>query len=158
MHGGCLGMAEHWENGVIHRYTYVKCKATQRIGYDAQVDEKPLIPMSLDLKGQLTWAWAMHANGCVQFAVEQPEEREHSQSEDVDLLSHWLKVLESHRVIKSAARSMLAKRARSTCPSPVRSAGVANRTLLIGPAGEFFTACAEDIIPRAGRHVRSGCG
>src|SRR5436190_6642968 len=65
-----LGMPEEWEHGVVHRYTFLKLKGA-RI---ADLGNRPLMPMSLDLKGHLTWAWLMAGPRVMQMAVEQPVE------------------------------------------------------------------------------------
>ena len=95
-----LGLPVSWENGVVHRYTYVKCKSP-RVSINGSQNGKPLMPMSLDLKGHLTWAWAISGAGHVQFAVEQPVDTVRNEP-PVALLHHWLRVLEMHGVIKSA--------------------------------------------------------
>jgi hypothetical protein len=150
-----LGLQTHWENGVIHRYTYVKCKASKvplNLS-DGDADTgggaaKNLMPMSLDLKGRLSWAWAISGANANQFAVEQPLDTVKTDP-PVELLEHWLNVLEKHRVIKDAGAIDTATAVSVDLPfaGALAQEGVANRALLIGPAGGFYTACAEDIYP-----------
>lgn len=142
-----LGLPVSWENGVIHRYTYVKCKSP-RVAINGSPNGKPLMPMSLDLKGQLTWAWAISGVAAVQFAVEQPVDSVRTEP-SVALLEHWLNVLERHGAIKSADAINTDTAVSIDLPfaGALAQEGVANRALLIGPAGGFYTACAEDLYP-----------
>jgi hypothetical protein len=68
----------------------------------------------------------------------------------IQLLQHWASVLANHGELKLASGTDISKSATSM-DLPLAGAlvqeGVANRTLLIGPAGGFFTACAEDLYP-----------
>ncbi|MBC8109311.1 MAG: hypothetical protein H7Z14_22195 [Anaerolineae bacterium] len=142
-----LGLPVSWENGVVHRYTYVKCKSP-RVTINGSPNGKALMPMSLDLKGRLTWAWAITGMGAVQFAVEQPIDSVRDEP-SVALLQHWLNVLESHGVIKSADAINTDTAVSIDLPfaGALAQEGVANRALLIGPAGGFYTACAEELYP-----------
>jgi flavin-dependent dehydrogenase len=142
-----LGLQTHWENGVVHRYTYVKCKAS-KVPLNCNSGGKPLTPMSLDLKGKLTWAWALCGPKDVQFAVEQPLDQAKTEP-SVELLHHWLSVLEKHGAIKSAGTVDTKTAVSIDLPfaGALAQEGVANRALLIGPAGGFYTACAEEIYP-----------
>src|SRR5882672_7637029 len=65
-----LGMPEEWERGVLHRYTFLKCRGNKL----ADLGTRPLIPMSLDLQGLLTWAWLIPGPRHMQIAIEQPLE------------------------------------------------------------------------------------
>jgi hypothetical protein len=141
-----LGLAESWEPGVLHRYTYVTCKATR--GMEFGTGTRPLAPMSLDLKGRLTWGWALPGGAHVQFAVEEPVERTDSASSR-SLLKHWLDVLTNHGVLRDGSVPNVADAVSMNLPlgGALVQEDVANRTLLIGPAGGFYSACAEDVYP-----------
>src|SRR5207249_5422012 len=83
------------------------------------------------------------------IAVEQePENSSHESG--VDLLKHWIGVLKSHKVLVGNGDAIDVSQAQSI-ELPVAHAlsqeSVADRTLLIGPAGGFYSACAEDIYP-----------
>src|SRR5205085_5998794 len=65
-----------------------------------------------------------------------------------DLLARWAKVLAAHGILK---RHDVPLDGVESIDLPLAGAlqheGVANRTLLIGPAGGFYSACSEDIYP-----------
>ena len=107
------------------------------------------MPMSLDLHGKLYWAWMLAGVDQVQVAVAQPIDS-CGQTSPAELLTRWIDVLVKHGVLKPAARAIDTAAAESIhlpLGGGLAQEGVANRTLLIGPAGGFFTACAEDIYP-----------
>jgi flavin-dependent dehydrogenase len=142
-----LGLAPQWESEVMHRYTYLRLKGTK--WYDA--GSKPVMPMSLDLNGTLNWAWLIPGTTHVQLAVEQPADSTANLS-PTTLLQRWIDVLIAHGVLKLApGAAPIDASSAVTLSLPLAGAlsqeGVANRTLLIGPAGGFYTACAEDIYP-----------
>jgi flavin-dependent dehydrogenase len=64
------------------------------------------------------------------------------------MLQKWIDVLVAHKVIKKPAVDF-SEMVSMELPlaGALSQEGVANRTLLIGPAGGFYTACAEDIYP-----------
>jgi len=87
----------------------------------------------------------------VQLAVEQPADSTANLS-PTTLLQRWIDVLIAHGVLKLApGAAPIDASSAVTLSLPLAGAlsqeGVANRTLLIGPAGGFYTACAEDIYP-----------
>jgi hypothetical protein len=139
-----LGIPDAWGPDVVHRFTTVRCKAGKHLTQTG----KPLMPMSLDLCGQLCWGWLIPGDGEFQLSVEQPIEKIGFKS-GIDLLQHWVRVLQSHGVL--GARFDLPSASIHSLDLPLAGAlaheGVANRTLLIGPAGGFFTACGEEIYP-----------
>jgi len=139
-----LGLPDAWGPEVVHRYTFVHLKTAQGI----DLGRRPLLPMSLDLGGRLSWAWLLPFAGQVQLAIEQPMESV-GLSDSRELLARWLAVLCSHGVVKDVARISLG--AVQTRDLPLAGAlaheGVANRTLLVGPAGGFYSASGEDIYP-----------
>jgi hypothetical protein len=140
-----LGLPEQWDHGVLHRYTFLCSKNGKQT--DSQTAR--LIPMSLDLGGKLRWAWMLCGAGEFQVAVEQPIDSVQKDPPQ-QLLSRWIDVLMKHQVIKPGAKPLDVTAAESI-DLPLAGAlvqeGVANRTLLIGPAGGFYNACAEDIYP-----------
>jgi hypothetical protein len=139
-----LGLPGVWPKEVVHRFTYVRCKQ----GKNLDLGNSPLMPMSLDLHGKLIWGWLLPGDGEFQIQVEQPIDT----IEKIDgqsLLNHWCNVLKSHKVL--AANFNFPSDAVNSIDLPLAGAlvhdGIANRTLLIGPAGGFYSACGEDIYP-----------
>jgi hypothetical protein len=139
-----LGLPDSWGRDVVHRYTFVKFKGGKQI----DLGGKPLVPMSLDLQGRLTWAWLLPHGSCIQLAVEQPIETV-NQLKPVDLLAHWVAVLKQHGVLKPDAEVPLKDAQSIDLPlaGALAHEGLANRTLLVGPAGGFYSASGEDIYP-----------
>jgi flavin-dependent dehydrogenase len=138
-----LGVPEAWPNEVVRRYTFLRLKGTKW----AEVASRPTMPMSLDLRGQLMWAWLIPGDGEVQIAVERPASGANG-ADGRTLLRHWAGVLHGKGFLKTPEVSV---DDAQTIDLPLAGAlqreGVANRTLLIGPAGGFYSACAEDIYP-----------
>jgi flavin-dependent dehydrogenase len=139
-----LGVNEHWERGILHRYTYLTLKSSK--GTPAAA--KASVLMSLDLAGMLCWAWLLPGRESLQVAVEQPLETVDQKPPDA-LLKHWIDVLEQQQAIEPGAANSLDEAVSIDLPlaGALAQEGVANRTLLIGPAGGFYTACAEDVYP-----------
>ena len=139
-----LGLPEAWGADVVHRYTYVMFKG----GKQVDLGGKPLAPMSLDLQGRLTWAWLLPHGQCIQLAVEQPVETL-SQVRPADLLAHWVTVLKRQGVLRADADVPLKDAQSIDLPlgGALAHEGLANRTLLVGPAGGFYSASGEDIYP-----------
>jgi flavin-dependent dehydrogenase len=138
-----LGLPESWPSETVRRYTFLRLKGAKW----AEVAARPTMPMSLDLRGELTWAWLLPGDGEVQIAVERPAAGANGADGKV-LLRHWAGVLHRHGFLKTADVPV---DDAETIDLPLAGAlareGVANRTLLIGPAGGFYSACAEDIYP-----------
>ena len=138
-----LGMPEGWGPDVVHRYTFLRLPSKW-----AQVGARPMIVMSLNLKDRLLWAWLLPGEKGVQLAVEQPAETL-GQIKPLELLGHWAGVLQSHGIL--SGKGDLPLHSAQSLDLPLAGAlaheGLANRTLLIGPAGGFYSACSEDIYP-----------
>jgi flavin-dependent dehydrogenase len=139
-----LGLPDAWEAEVIHRYTFVKLAGTKW----ADLGNRPVMPMSLNLRDMYCWAWLLPGPKSVQLAVEQPVETL-SQVRPAELLAHWVEVLRRNGVLNGKGDVSL--EAAQWLDLPLAGAlaheGVANRTLLVGPAGGFYSACTEDIYP-----------
>ena len=137
-----LGLPEMFTSDVMRRYSFVRLHGKHL----AELGPKPIMPMSLDLGGKLSWAWMLPGEDEVQLAVEQPME---GALAPAVLLEKWANVLRGHGVLKHAA-PIAAEQVQSM---DVPAAGalareiIGNRTLLFGPAGGFYTACLEDIYP-----------
>ncbi len=140
--GRRLALPEPWSEEDIRRYSFVRLRETV-IGADAA---KLLVPMSLDLGGALTWAWMLPGKDEVQLTVEQPIRGGKTPKE---LLQLWAGVLRAHGLISS--EHLIEEKKIFSMEVPAAGAlnrePIGNRTLLIGPAGGFFTACLEDIYP-----------
>jgi hypothetical protein len=139
-----LGLPDPWGSEVMHRFTFVRCKC----GNHLKSGEPSLIPMSLDLHGRLFWAWFLVGDGEFQLQVQQPL---HSALE-LDcgaLLLHWCGILKARGILDSnfSYQSTAVKSIDLPLAGALAQDGVANRTLVIGPAGGFYSACGEDIYP-----------
>jgi len=139
-----LGLPEAWERDVLHRYTFARLKR----GVQVDLGSRPVAPMSLDLDSTLNWAWLLTHGGFCQIAIEQaldgPEAAPAAQ-----LLQHWVEVLRRHGVIKEGPAEPFEDAEMLVLPlaGAMAHEGVHNRALLIGPAGGFYSACAEDMYP-----------
>jgi hypothetical protein len=139
-----LGLPEAWGADVVHRYTFVNFKGSKQV----ELGGKPLMPMSLDLGGRLMWAWLIPHGPCIQLAVEQPVESLGKVS-PAALLEQWETVLKRHGVLKPDTNVPIHRAESIDLPfaGALAHEGLANRTLLVGPAGGFYSACGEDIYP-----------
>lgn len=145
-HRKMLGLAP-WPEESIHRYTYVQVPTRSAIGFEP--GNRPLIPMSLNLRDTHHWAWLLPWKGQIQLAIEQPRPGEGSPSPQ-DLLGHWARLLSDHGVLTGPPERLGLNKATSLdlpLAGALSGEGVASRTLCIGPAGGFFSACAEDVYP-----------
>jgi flavin-dependent dehydrogenase len=136
-----LALPEPWGAEVVRRYSSMRLSAGERITSDDSI-----VPMSLDLGGALTWAWMLRGVNQVQLSVEQPIRGERSPKQ---LLELWSEVLKRHGLLKTEEPINESEIVSMEVPAAgaLGRDTVANRTLLIGPAGGFFTACLEDIYP-----------
>ena len=140
-----LGMPDGWGRDIVHRFTFVKFKAPKGT---VELGSRPIVPMSLDLFGRLCWGWLFcHANE-LQLAVEQPVETL-EQVRPNDLLAHWIDVLKRHNVLKPETHIPQAHIQSLDVPlaGALAHEGLANRTVLVGPAGGFYSASGEDLYP-----------
>jgi flavin-dependent dehydrogenase len=139
-----LGLPDAWGQDVVHRYTFVKFKGARHV----ELGAKPVVPMSLDLQGRLTWAWLLPCGNTIQLAVEQPVETL-DRVKPAELLAHWVAVLKRHGVLHADTDVPLDQAQSMDLPlaGALAHEGLANRTLLVGPAGGFDSASGEDIYP-----------
>jgi flavin-dependent dehydrogenase len=140
-----LGMPDGWGRDIVHRFTFVKFKAPKGT---VELGSRPIVPMSLDLFGRLCWGWLFCHGNELQLAVEQPVEML-EQIRPNDLLAHWIEVLKRHNVIKP--ETQIPQSQIQSLDVPLAGAlaheGLANRTVLVGPAGGFYSASGEDLYP-----------
>jgi flavin-dependent dehydrogenase len=139
-----LGLPESWGPDIVRRYTFLRLRGAKW----ADLGSRPTIPMSLDLGKNLYWAWLLPFEGGVQLAVEQPIESMGRLRSD-DLLRHWVEVLRRHEVLKPGGEVPIEDAQSMDLPlaGALAHEGVANRTLLVGPAGGFYSATGEDVYP-----------
>jgi hypothetical protein len=142
-----LGVPEQWDAEVLHYYTFVKLRGEH--GGERGMDGKKagLVPMSLDLGGTMSWGWLLSGVSRAQVAVLQTAEAA-GKTLPREQLKRWAAILEMHGVVKIAAAEL---EGAQTLELPLAGAlvqeAVANRALLIGPAGGFISACGEDVYP-----------
>ena len=143
-HRRLLGLPDSWGADVVHRYIFVKLPGTRW----ANLGNRPIVPMSLNLRDMLCWAWLLPGEKSMQLAVEEPVEML-GRVQPAELLAHWAKVLQDHEILNSKTELPLDEAQWIDLPlaGALAHEGVANRTLLIGPAGGFFSATSEDIYP-----------
>lgn len=138
------GLPDSWGADVVHRYTFLKLAGTKW----ADFGSRPVMPMSLNLKEMLCWAWFMPGPKGCQIAVEQPVETV-TRTKPFELLKHWIELLRRSGVLTGKIELSLEDAESMDIPfaGALAHEGVGNRTLLVGPAGGFYSACAEDIYP-----------
>jgi len=83
----------------------------------------------------------------LQLCLSQPL---HDQHDPLETIEAWIALLHQHGILKPPS-IRLTQRQLVSAKLPLAGAltgeGVANRTLVIGPAGGFYSACAEDVYP-----------
>jgi hypothetical protein len=139
-----LALPESFSSDVMRRYSFLRLPLSA-----LQIEEKPMMPMSLDVGGKLTWAWLLIGHDEVQLAVEQAQEDVADHPPRTVMLT-WAKSLRKHGLLKTDPESLaLDKMESMDLPAAGALAReiVASRTLLFGPAAGFYTACLEDLYP-----------
>ncbi|HVT91040.1 MAG TPA: hypothetical protein VHD56_19460 [Tepidisphaeraceae bacterium] len=141
-----LGLPENWEPSLLHRYSFLRLRGSEW----HTLAHRPVIPMSLNLQNTHYWGWLLPGLGSVQVAVEQPS-RSVVEHPPQTLLQHWIKVLQQHGDLSGSGGAKIDLRDMVQMDIPLAGAlsneNVANRTLCVGPAGGFYSTCAEDIYP-----------
>lgn len=137
-----LGIPLSWDADVQRRLYYVELPRPEQ-GEAASRSTLPT-PMSLDLNGSMQWAWMLSTADALHLVVEQSGNRREPKA----ALQHWANLLASHKFLEPTTIDP----AQIECiHAPIAGAlaqdGVADRTVLIGPAGGFFSASGEDIYP-----------
>jgi hypothetical protein len=139
-----LQLDRTWDPQIMHR-----CFLAPLVG-DAGVElgPRPLVPMSLDLQQMLHWGWLLQHGGVAQISVIQPLAHR-APARPRTPLEDWLQILRRHRVVGDGARLDGARICSFdlALAGALEHEGVANRTLLIGPAGGFYSASAQDMYP-----------
>jgi flavin-dependent dehydrogenase len=137
-------LPDSWEQEIVHRYTFVRLPGAKW----ADLGTRPVMPMSLNLNEMLCWAWLLPGPKSVQLAVEQPIDTL-SRARPAELLAKWVEVLRRNEVLNGKPDVPLDSAQSIDLPlaGALAHEGVANRTLLVGPAGGFYSDCTEDIYP-----------
>ncbi len=137
-----LGIPDQWDDDALRRYSCLMLKASKWM----ESSNRPIIPMSLDIGGTLSWGWMLPHGEAIQLAVESSADRPLEAS--LDLLAGWIRTLQAHGALASGNIPLGAtKHFIAPMGGALSHEGVANRTLLIGPAGGFYSASGEDIYP-----------
>jgi flavin-dependent dehydrogenase len=141
--GRVLGLPDGFAPEIIRRYSFVRLRGSKWL----DGEPKPLLPMSLDLAGNLTWGWMLPGVDEIQLAVEQGIDD--SKTSPEQLMELWAKVLRDHGILKGTGPLKLDQMETVDVPAAgaLSREIIANRTLLFGPAGGFYTACLEDVYP-----------
>ncbi|HZL33944.1 MAG TPA: hypothetical protein VFC78_01460 [Tepidisphaeraceae bacterium] len=139
-----LGLPEAWGADVVHRYTFLKLPGTKW----ADLGNRPVLPMCLNLREAFCWGWMLPGPKGVQLAVEQPVESL-CKFRPAELLAQWVEILRCNGVLTGRGEVPIESAEYMDLPlaGALAHEGVANRTVLIGPAGGFYSACSEDIYP-----------
>lgn len=138
-----LGIHESWPSEVVHRYSYLKLPTKKWM----EVGSRPVMPMSLNLRDTLCWGWLLPGPKCCQLAVAQPTEML-ARVSPAEAMTHWANVLHAAgHLLRGDPPVDQAEYMDLPLTGALMSEGVANRTLLIGPAGGFYCQSAEDIYP-----------
>jgi flavin-dependent dehydrogenase len=136
-----LGIPAEWDQGVVRRLCYVTLppEAPSENGANS-------ISMSLDLQGSLRCAWLLQTPDARHLFVEHAVKGD--RGEYANQLQYWANVLSAHErlepttIDRGSVKSVVLPLAGALVQD-----NVADRTLLIGPAGGFYTACGEDVFP-----------
>ncbi|MEL7238158.1 MAG: hypothetical protein AAGK78_04790 [Planctomycetota bacterium] len=103
-----------------------------------------MLPMALNLGGDLAWGWLLHDGGRTQVCVQR------SGGEAAELVQDWLDLLSRNGML---AETRITPRQITQMRLPLGGAltrdVVARRTLLAGPAGGFYSASGEEFYPSA---------
>jgi flavin-dependent dehydrogenase len=142
-----MALPEMFTADVMRRYSFLRLRGA---GKWATPQEKPLLPMSLDVGGKLTWAWMLPGrsqDGEVQLAVEQALE-DVARVPPADVMRRWAATLHAHKFLLTANVPIEQMQSMDIPAAGALSREIiGNRTLLFGPAGGFYTACMEDLYP-----------
>ena len=128
----------------VHRLSWVRIKGAQKL----QSSGKPLATVCLDMHGQQAAGWLLPGKTGGQLMVIQPIGQV-QQSPPSTVLRAWANTLVQHEILASADAVDWSNPQWLDIPlaGALAREGVANRTLLIGPAAGFYSASGEDIYP-----------
>ncbi len=136
-----------WPDALLRRVSRLALPPNVLLKHDGP----PVVPMSLDLGGNLCWAWLLIGPAGAQAVVEQPvaADAPGSKTPPADLMNRWLNVLTAHGHLAGRDGIELKKIASADLPlgGALERDAVADLTLLLGPAGGFYAATGEDLYP-----------
>jgi flavin-dependent dehydrogenase len=129
----------------MRRYSFIRLKGAK---WAEKLGPKPVLPMSLDLDGRLSWGWMLVGTDEVQLAVEQAA-ADVTKFPAAKLIEKWAAVLRKHGMLPAEGTIKTDDLRSIDLPAAgaLTREIVANRTLLFGPAGGFYSACLEDLYP-----------
>lgn len=137
-----LNLPARPDQTTVHRLSWVRIKGAQKL----QFSGKPLAVVCLDLQDQQA-GWLLPGKTGGQLMVIQPI-RQVQQSLPQAALCTWANTLVQHEILASADMDWSKLRSLDIpLAGALAREGVANRTLLIGPAAGFYSASGEDIYP-----------
>jgi len=138
-----LGMPARWDQQSLSQCSTMKLRAGKSIATDGRV----ILPISLDVAGSFAWGWMLCHAGAVQLSVVHEGAGDNPVAPAV-LMRGWVDILIEHGLVKPLEVS---EAAVETTDQPLAGAlaneSVADRTLLIGPAGGFLAATGEELYP-----------
>jgi hypothetical protein len=148
-----LGIFQSWDGDVQRRvcYTMLPRPRSRASSAAAKVvvngEAARVIPMSLDLGGTRQWAWMLTCSrGTTCLVVDGQADGKPEPASRA--LQRWADVLATHKVIERTTIDPTHVQTMTTAAAgSLAHDNVANRTLLIGPAGGFFSASGEDVYP-----------
>jgi flavin-dependent dehydrogenase len=147
--GKMLGLPDDFHRDVMRRYSFVRLRGVEKWTAALINGGKPTLPMSLDLSGKLTWAWMLPGVDEIQLAVEQPLD-DIERNPPQKLIEKWVGILRKHGCMKADGPTVKTDSMESIdfpAAGALAREIIANRTLLFGPAGGFYTASLEDLYP-----------
>jgi hypothetical protein len=137
-----LAMADHWEPGVLRRFTMLRCKTEKHLN----LHRPRTMPLSLEVGSSSAWGRLLVGGGGMMLAVDAwlSDERGGKQ-----LLDCWIATLKRHHILDSAFSHPPGFPVTVDLPlaGALSRECVASRSLLIGPAGGFYSQCGEEIYP-----------
>jgi hypothetical protein len=138
-----LSLEQSWDREVLHQLSFLHLDRA----CPAKLGPKKSLPMSLDLKRSLDWAWFIPFGENAQpFVLHSAPQ----QQLPPELLRHWIAVLKQHDLISASTPAPEPADILSieiALAGALTSEAVGDRTLAIGPAGGFYAATAEDLYP-----------
>lgn len=139
-----LNIPSGQDDEMLHRLSWVRIKGKTSV----DLGTRPLAMVSLDLLNQQAIGWLLPGKSESQLMLIQPVALARQEPPPAGL-RQWANVLVQHGVLTSENAPEWGKVKSMDIPlaGALAREGVANRTLLIGPAGGFFSASGEDIHP-----------
>jgi flavin-dependent dehydrogenase len=147
-----LSLAESWEPGVMHRYSWMHIPATvlSDLSEAAAVGNPgghPVTTLSLNLADTGAWGWMLLHQQTVQLAIMQPT-ASLNRHPPLGVMKQWIATLRAHGRLKAEIDPATPMHHLALpLAGALVSESVGNRALRIGPAGGFYSASGEDLYP-----------